>query len=330
MQQHLLSKNLPSVEITEIRNLAQVNGCLEINDDDLVQLESQPLSGRQVVIRMEGCVLVHYRTNLRIRVRPALLENLVGYLSFGPTASGKINGLQVRNDILLAVSPGASVELVADAGYESIGLLMRSDSTFSQWASPRAVEMLHDGAGLARRLFETGKRLVDAAVAQPALFNDSAEQRRSAQQELVETLLATLTCAQKFTPERSERALQVQSQIVRAAEKYALARADERIYVADLCKAAAVSERTLDYAFQAVMGLSPRVYLARVRLHKVRQALLQASPGKTSVTTEALNWGFWHFGDFSKSYKKCFDELPSHTLRKSLDSKFKRVGQAAD
>jgi hypothetical protein len=34
------------------------------------------------------------------------------------------------------------------------------------------------------------------------------------------------------------------------------------------------------------------------------------------VTAEALRWGFWHFGDFSRAYKDCFGELPSDTLRR--------------
>jgi hypothetical protein len=30
----------------------------------------------------------------------------------------------------------------------------------------------------------------------------------------------------------------------------------------------------------------------------------------------ALDWGSWHFGDFSRAYEECFGELPSDTLRR--------------
>jgi hypothetical protein len=30
----------------------------------------------------------------------------------------------------------------------------------------------------------------------------------------------------------------------------------------------------------------------------------------------AVEWGFWHFGEFSRAYKECFGELPSGTLRR--------------
>jgi AraC family ethanolamine operon transcriptional activator len=83
-----------------------------------------------------------------------------------------------------------------------------------------------------------------------------------------------------------------------------------------LCRVAAVSERTLEYAFKEVMGLTPVTYLIRLRLHRVRRALLASTQGSTTVSTEALNWGFWHFGEFSRAYKDCFDELPSDTLRR--------------
>jgi hypothetical protein len=48
---------------------------------------------------------------------------------------------------------------------------------------------------MVRRLFDWGKKLVDTAARQPALFNDHREQRAAAQVEMVETLLATLGAA---------------------------------------------------------------------------------------------------------------------------------------
>ena len=102
---------------------------------------------------------------------------------------------------------------------------------------------------------------------------------------------------------------------MKIAEDYALSHAGEPLYVTDLCRAAAVSERTLEYAFKEVLALTPVTYLLRLRLHRVRQALLAATPGSTTVSAEALNWGFWHFGEFSRAYKDCFGELPSETLR---------------
>jgi hypothetical protein len=47
-----------------------------------------------------------------------------------------------------------------------------------------------------------------------------------------------------------------------------------------------------------------------------RAGQLNASPGSTGVTHETLEWGFWHLGEFSRIYKKCFGQLQSDTLRR--------------
>ena len=140
--------------------------------------------------------------------------------------------------------------------------------------------------------------------------------RAAAQIELLETLLATLGSAGHIEPAAEDLTRQAHSRVVQIAEDYALSHAAERLYVTDLCETARVSERTLQYAFKEVMGMGPVAYLTRLRLHRVRQALRAATHRSTTVTVEALRWGFWNFGDFSRAYKGCFGELPSDTLRR--------------
>jgi transcriptional regulator GlxA family with amidase domain len=165
-------------------------------------------------------------------------------------------------------------------------------------------------------LYAWGKRLVDAAARRPDRFAETAQERNAARNELLESLLATLRVADELRSTRSDRTRKTQSHIVRIAEDYAMSQYGDRLYVTDLCKVAAVSERKLEYAFKEVMGLTPVAYLTRLRLHRVRQALLAARPGSTTVSAEALNWGFWHLGEFSRAYRDCFGELPSVTLRR--------------
>ncbi len=138
---------------------------------------------------------------------------------------------------------------------------------------PRGVETLHANAATVQGLFDWGKRLVDAAAVEPAPFNESADRRAAAQVELVETLLAALRETAGREPDRGELAKQEQSRIVKIAEDYALAHVGERLYVSDLCRVTAVSERALEYAFKQTLGLAPVAYLARLRLHRVRNAL---------------------------------------------------------
>ena len=325
MKHSPLTSAQPAVTVVEISDPTAAGAGIELIEQDAVQLQPMSLRARRVIVRLGASAVVFYSTNRRVRTRTSACRDLVAYVTFGPKSNGTVNGLPVSAGLLLAAAPDAEASFVADVGYESITLLLAPDEIRAhltarqregEFQVPRGVETLQVGDDNARRLFGWGKRLVDTAARQPALFNEHETERIAAHVELVELLLATLGGAHDFEQSRSDRTRQAQSLIVRIAEDYALSRTGEHLYVSDLCRVAAVSERTLEYAFKEVMGLTPVTYLIRLRLHRVRQALLAATHGSTTVSTEALDWGFWHFGEFSRAYKDCFGELPSDTLRR--------------
>ena len=216
------------------------------------------------------------------------------------------------------------VHFVVAAGYESVAFLLPPDDIRAHLRGrhrqkslrfPSGVEVLQTGAAAASGLFDWGRRVGETAAMEPKVF-DAPQANSTAQIELVETLLAAIGSAVDAELVPRDLTRQNHSRVVRIAEDHALQHAAEPLYVTDLCEAAGVSERTLQYAFKQVMGMTPVTYLTRLRLHRVRQALRAATPRSTTVTREALRWGFWHFGDFSRSYKKCFGESPSDTLRR--------------
>jgi AraC-like DNA-binding protein len=225
---------------------------------------------------------------------------------------------------MLAVEPETEVLFIPESGYESIAFLFPPEHVQAQLRArrreedfrlPQGVEIL-SSAFPVRRLFRWGKRLVEMAARRPALFNDRKDARLAARDEMVETLLSTLGATREYKPARTGKALQARARIVSKAEDYVLAHTGDRVYVGDLCRVTGVSERTLEYAFREVMGMTPVAHLTRIRLHRVRQELLAAAPGSTTVTAAALDWGFWRFGEFARAYKACFGELPSETLRR--------------
>ena len=319
------ASSLPAVTVVEITDPTAASAGIELLDLDAVQLQSMPFRVRRVIVRLDSAAVVFHSTNARVRTRTSVHQGLLAYVVFGPQASGTAKGLQVRPGLMLAVEPETEVTFVVDGGWESIAFLLPPEDIRAhliarrredEFHLPRGAEPLQVDAGRVRGLFEWGKLLVDTASQQPDMFDEEPRKRVAAREELLETLLATLRMADDFESTRGDRARQAQSAIVKLAEDYALAQPGDRLYVTDLCRVAAVSERTLEYAFKEIMGLTPIAYLARLRLHRARQALLAAAPGSTNVSTEALKWGFWHFGEFSRAYKACFGELPSDTLRR--------------
>jgi AraC-like DNA-binding protein len=226
--------------------------------------------------------------------------------------------------MMVMAEPGTQVGFVAEPGYESVALLVRPDGLREHLTArqrqvefhlPRQVEIVNAAPALVQALFKLGKRLITTAVRWPRKFDEGRAEREAAEAELLEALLAATRTPVAIEPSGAERTRQAHSRIVDAAERLAITHAAERVRVSDLCRVADVSERTLESAFLEIMGMSPVAYLRRLRLHEVRKELLAAEPGSIRVSTVAVKWGFWHFGEFSRAYKRCFGELPSRTLR---------------
>ena len=91
---------------------------------------------------------------------------------------------------------------------------------------------------------------------------------------------------------------------------------DMPIKVGELCRAAAVSERTLLRLFHERFGMSPKTYLTWNLFSRVRRELKKYEEGSVKISDIANAFGFWHMGQFAADYRRLFAELPSETLKK--------------
>lgn len=325
----------PAVEVVEFTDPTIANAGIELIEQDAVLLASNPLRVRRIIVRLEDAAVVFHSANQRVRSSTSARGKLLAYVVFGPQVRGTMNGFPVGPGVMLAAEPGEEARFVTESGWQSITVMVRPQifrehlaarDSEGNFRAPCGVEAMTVDGDKVGELFDWGKRLADTAARQPALFNDRPDVRMAAQVELFETLIATLRRADDIDTTRSDRKRQAYSLMVKNVEEYAMARVGEHLLVTDLCKVAAASERTLENAFTEILGITPVAYLIRIRLHRARQALLAGSHGTTTVSAEALNWGFWHFGEFSRSYKQCFGELPSDTLRRQPDESTIRSG----
>jgi len=90
----------------------------------------------------------------------------------------------------------------------------------------------------------------------------------------------------------------------------------EQISIEKLAYKFKLSERTLRNYFKEELGTSPKQYITALRLAKVRDELKVSQMEKGVVEKTARRFGFTHMGQFAKSYKVYFGELPSETLRR--------------
>lgn len=101
---------------------------------------------------------------------------------------------------------------------------------------------------------------------------------------------------------------------VKRVERYIEDNAHEPLTIVDLAAHAGVSSRSLFAGFKRYRDTTPMLHLREVRLRRVREALLAGHTGQTTVTSEAMRWGFSHLGHFTAAYKRRFGESPSETL----------------
>jgi AraC family ethanolamine operon transcriptional activator len=149
------------------------------------------------------------------------------------------------------------------------------------------------------------------------------------QRDIPATYLRALAAAERLQT-KGINALQRRNRLVKKAEDYVTAHLDESIRMSRLCKEIGASARSLEYAFQAVYGMGAMRYLRTIRLNEVRKALMLADgTGTATVTSTAMEWGFWHLGEFAAAYKRLFGEVPSDTLRVAATRKATSMAASA-
>ena len=323
-----LPKEIREVSVVHMTDPTAVRGSIEVLNQDVVNLDPRGFEVKRVTVPLVECCLIYTWSNSALRTRTLVHKEFDACSILGPQAHGSIDGTELHPFALITAGPGTQADIIVDSDYESVALLLppqvlnehlalrRIKSDFNL---PENHELWRPATDIARDLFELGTRIAKAAEDAPTIFDDSHWARYGAQIEFMDSLIATIESCDPAETANTDRKEHSYSQIVRKCEDYTLNLDGRRPYLSELCAIANVSERTLQYAFRDIMGMSPLTYLHRLRLHRARDELRKAKSGSTSVTDVAMNWGFWHFGEFSRAYKNCFGEVPSVTLRQECD-----------
>jgi len=310
----------------KITDPTTVSDSIDVLDQDVVNLDPKGFEVKRVTVPLENCCLIYQRSNAALRTRTLVHKDFDACVVLGPQSTGSIDGAELHSYTLMAAGPDAQAEIIVNSDYESVALLVPPQvlnkhltlrRTKRDFVIAEHHELWHPTADVARDLFELGARIAESAENAPEIFNDSHWARYGAQIEFMDSLLATIESCDADETIDTDKKGRSYSQIVKTCEDYTLNLEDRRPYLSELCATANVSERTLQYAFHDIMGMSPLTYLHRLRLHRARDELRKANSDSTTVTDVAMNWGFWHFGEFSRAYKNCFGEVPSKTLKEN-------------
>jgi AraC-like DNA-binding protein len=167
----------------------------------------------------------------------------------------------------------------------------------------------------AAALRDTACRVLSTLRANPRAI-DTAAPRRAMEQSLLDAFKQAMINASEWRSGKEMRGVS-HWRVVSRAREYFRSRLGRPIYMPELSKAVAISDRSLRMAFYDLYGVSPNRYLKLLRLTQVRRELRKARPDFTTVMETATRCGFWDMGRFAVEYKQMFGESPSHTLRKA-------------
>lgn len=232
-------------------------------------------------------------------------------------AASRLDAQPVPGDTLLYRQGACQFELCTPQDCDLFGIVVDQD-LLREHLTPLD-EDISDllGTGGTLKIAPTLYRRMIQTLEQ-ALF-ESAPPGPAIADELQETVLDMLCAAMAQgilpTPDPHSSRIRHSRRIVQQARELVLSQASHRLSIADICRQLHVSRRSLQYSFQAVVGLSPLAYLRILKLNQVRRRLHDAQDFSGRVTQVATTWGFEHLGQFSQDYRRLFGECPSATLK---------------
>ncbi len=105
-----------------------------------------------------------------------------------------------------------------------------------------------------------------------------------------------------------------QARIIAKARAYIMEHLDEPMSLNEIASAAHTSRRTLQRAFADVYDDTPKNYVRRLRLHRIRRDLAGDAERACTVALISNQWGIGEIGRMSGWYRELFGEAPSRTL----------------
>jgi len=140
-------------------------------------------------------------------------------------------------------------------------------------------------------------------------------------QHIEQGIIAALLEGQphNYTGEMQDRVRRIPAAVVRRAEEFIIAHLNDPLTIGDIAAAAGVSARSLHRNFRLHRGYSPMDFLRLARLERVR-AEFETGRQNITVTSIAMDYGFFHLGRFAHFYKRRYGESPCKTLQKHRDA----------
>jgi AraC family ethanolamine operon transcriptional activator len=287
---------------------------------EVVHLGRGPIARSGVVIPIDRTRITLVQVRRATILRGISPDNEFSLLSTSPSSPPvRVGSRPLSSGVCLMLGARAAVEIYMPENCCAFMLSLPSSGTNGAsapldahavpakgWAEFRALAAEHS-AVLSRcmDLLETFRR-----ASSPDLIAPQVQRRL---RELL-AQAADALFSRSLPVARESKVGTTRRQAVTRACAYIDKHLNETITLDDLCTAAGVRARTLEYAFHKCYEVGPVAYLRSVRLCRVRRDLLRSRRTASSVAKTARRWRFTHMGQFGRDYRLLFGESPSNTL----------------
>lgn len=270
--------------------------------------------------RLSSCVLEHGVDAAPWAASGSAAEGAVTFaLAGSPDARLRADGQDIPGDVVCQWPAGARVsiaalrpaDLIVVSVAEPTLVALATEATVPSRPVSAAASFFVGQEEVARVRALALRALAEAETARPVGL--SPETSASLEQALLGELVKLATdsrIARRNGCARIDRRL-----VLEKIEELLAARLSEPVYVADLCEATGLAERTLRFILIEQYGTSPIRLLRCRRLCQLRQCLREEGGGAESLSRIASRYGFRHMGTLAADYRALFGELPSETRR---------------
>lgn len=321
MNEHLLNNHACFVT-SDLDHSRQVLGQIWERHDIHVK------SGWKYSVRWNEAVI--RRTSLRYTDSPTSLHIVSSPMSniyrFGIHLSGfathRINGQSVILSPDVASLHAPSQELEADT-QPFRGLILNIDARFVEPALRRRLGKVPPFEEWAREFsiiagpaacLNSLCRWAAYEMDQPASWLRTSARTADGLERVLRSLF--LDCLEERRPADKKRENAAANRQVQCVEEWLDAHFTDPVSIDDMAKIAGVSVRSLQAAFRSARECTPMQALLNRRLAGARKRLAAACPD-TTVTSVAMECGFFHLGRFARDYRHAFGEMPSATLARA-------------
>jgi AraC-like DNA-binding protein len=289
---------------------------------------------RRTRCRLSSCVLEHGVDGAPWAANGSAAEGVVTFAFAGsPDARLRADGRDLSHDAVCLWPAGARVSMVAlrpaDLFFVSVAEMELGALAASAGGSPPRVAAgasLFVGEAQVARVRALALRLLEeAGTARPTALSHAVSE--SLEQALLGGLVNLASGPE--AGRRSGTSRIDRRSVLEKVEELLEARSSEPVYVADLCGATGLAERTLRFILVEQYGMSPIRLLRCRRLCQLRRRLREDGGGNENLSRIAERHGFRHMGMLASDYRSLFGELPSETRRATGDieeAAYRRVG----